>query len=110
MIFFSHAVRLAAPGQPTDTEQMAFRREESAAYYAVFHLVTMTAAESWAVGRERHRFARLFEHGKLPPRYLVWVAMRATWAMPTEFDPLAKRRCRPTGGATTASRDRKSVV
>ena len=25
----------------------------------------MTAAESWAVGRERHRFARLFEHGKL---------------------------------------------
>ena len=37
----------------------------SAAYYAVFHLLTMTAAESWAVGRERHRFARLFEHGRL---------------------------------------------
>ena len=27
--------------------------------------MTMTAAESWAVGRERHRFARLFEHGRL---------------------------------------------
>jgi hypothetical protein len=37
----------------------------SAAYYAVFHLLTTTAAESWAVGRERHRFARLFEHGRL---------------------------------------------
>ena len=34
----------------------------SAAYYAVFHLLTMTAAESWAVGRERPRFARLFDH------------------------------------------------
>jgi hypothetical protein len=25
----------------------------------------MTAAESWGVGRERHRFARLFEHSKV---------------------------------------------
>jgi hypothetical protein len=25
----------------------------------------MTAAEHWAVERERHRFARLFEHGKI---------------------------------------------
>jgi hypothetical protein len=25
----------------------------------------MTAAESWTVDRERHRFARLFEHGRL---------------------------------------------
>jgi hypothetical protein len=25
----------------------------------------MTAAESWSVDREKHRFARLFEHGKL---------------------------------------------
>ncbi|MDP2998811.1 MAG: N-acetylneuraminate synthase family protein [Bryobacterales bacterium] len=43
--------------------------------------------------------ARTFE----PPRCLVWVAMRVTGAMPTELDPLAKRRCRPTGGAATAS-------
>jgi hypothetical protein len=63
--FFSHAVRLAAPGKPSDTEQIDFRRAVSAAYYAVFHLLTMTAAESWAVRRERHRFARLFEHGRL---------------------------------------------
>jgi len=63
--FFSHAVRLAALGKPSDTERIDFRRAVSAAYYAVFHLLTMTAAGSWAVGRERHRFARLFEHGKL---------------------------------------------
>lgn len=63
--FFSHAVKLAAPGEPSRTEQIDFRRAVSAAYYAVFHLLTMTAAESWAAGRERHRFARLFEHGRL---------------------------------------------
>jgi len=63
--FFIHAARLADPGKPSDTEQIDLRRAVSAAYYAVFHLLTMTAAESWAVGRERHRFARLFEHGRL---------------------------------------------
>lgn len=63
--FFSHAARLAAPGKPSDTDQIDLRRAVSAAYYAVFHLLTMTAAESWAVGRERHRFARLFEPGRL---------------------------------------------
>jgi len=63
--FFTHALKLAAPKEPSSTEQIDFRRAVSAAYYAVFHLLTMTAAESWAVGRERHRFARLFEHGRL---------------------------------------------
>lgn len=63
--FFTHAVKLAAPREPSSTEQIDFRRAVSAAYYAVFHLLTTTAAESWAVGRERHRFARLFEHGRL---------------------------------------------
>jgi hypothetical protein len=61
--FFAHAVKLSAPGEPSNTEQIDFRRAVSAAYYAVFHLLTMTAAECWAVGRERHRFARLFDHG-----------------------------------------------
>jgi hypothetical protein len=63
--YFSHAAGLVARGKSSGTEQIDFRRAVSAAYYAVFHLLTMTAAESWAVGRERHRFARLFEHGKL---------------------------------------------
>src|SRR5579871_6926140 len=60
--FLDHSVRLAASGNPSNID---FRRAVSAAYYAVFHLLTMTAAEHWAVGRERHRFARLFDHGRL---------------------------------------------
>src|ERR1035438_630903 len=63
--FFAHAMKLAAAGESSSTEQIDFRRAVSAAYYGVFHLLTMSAAESWAVGRERHRFARLFEHSKL---------------------------------------------
>src|SRR5580658_698620 len=57
--YFDHAVALVDPPQPSKTEQIDFRRAISAAYYAVFHLLTMTAAEHWAVERERHRFARL---------------------------------------------------
>jgi uncharacterized protein (UPF0332 family) len=63
--FLAHAFKLSSSGERSSTEQIDFRRAVSAAYYAVFHLLTMTAAESWAVGRERHRFARLFEHGRL---------------------------------------------
>jgi hypothetical protein len=63
--FFSHAVRLAAPENPSETQQVDFRRAVSAAYYAVFHLLTMTAAELWAAGRDRYRFARLLDHGEL---------------------------------------------
>ena len=67
----THAGRLAVDGKHSGTEQIDFRRAVSAAYYAVFHLLTMTAAESWAVGMERHRFARLFEHGKLRNAFLA---------------------------------------
>jgi hypothetical protein len=67
--FFDHAValadRLIDPRQLSKTEQIDFRRAVSAAYYAVFHLLTMAAAEHWAVEKERHRFARLFDHGKI---------------------------------------------
>jgi hypothetical protein len=63
--FFAHAGKLADAGGPSSAGQIDYRRAVSAAYYAVFHLLTMTAAESWAVDRERHRFARLFEHGRL---------------------------------------------
>ncbi len=64
---FALATHLSSlwPRKSSDTEQINLRRAVSAAYYAVFHLLTMTAAESWAVGRERHRFARLFEHGRI---------------------------------------------
>jgi uncharacterized protein (UPF0332 family) len=68
---FTHAVRLATTAENQGTKQIDFRRDVSAAYYAVFHLLTMTAAESWTVGRERHRFARLFEQGKLKSAFIA---------------------------------------
>ena len=63
--FFDHAIALVDPPQPSKTEQIDFRRAVSAAYYAVFHLLTMTAAEHWAIAADRNRFARLFEHNKI---------------------------------------------
>ena len=63
--FFVHAANLAASSRTSDCQQIDLRRAVSAAYYAVFHLFTMTAAESWAVPADRVRFARLFEHGKM---------------------------------------------
>lgn len=63
--FFDHAIALVDPPQPSKTEQVDFRRAVSAAYYAVFHLLTMTAAEHWVIAADRNRFARLFEHNKI---------------------------------------------
>ena len=63
--FLVHAANLVASSKTSDCEQIDLRRAVSAAYYAVFHLLTMTAAESWAVPADRVRFARLFEHGKM---------------------------------------------
>jgi uncharacterized protein (UPF0332 family) len=63
--FFVHAANLAASSKDSFSEQIDLRRAVSAAYYAVFHLLTMTAAENWAAPADRVRFARLFEHGKM---------------------------------------------
>jgi hypothetical protein len=41
------------------------RRTVSAAYYAVFHSLTLSAAENWKHERQRHRFARLFDHKRM---------------------------------------------
>jgi len=63
--FLIHAANLVAASKTSGCEQIDLRRAVSAAYYAVFHLLTMAAAESWAVPTDRVRFARLFEHGKM---------------------------------------------
>src|SRR5579871_4750740 len=93
---FEHAIKRASDGKHSITAQIDFRRAVSAAYYAVFHLLTMTAAESWAVGRERHRFARLFEHGKLrtaclalPPKLKERLGSKALPADQKTADTLA---------------------
>ena len=63
--FFNHALNLAASSKGSGCEQVDLRRAVSAAYYAVFHLLSMTAAECWGVPADRARFARLFDHGKM---------------------------------------------
>ncbi len=63
--YFDHAIALVDPPQPSKTEQIDFRRAVSAAYYAIFDVLTMTAAEHWAIAADRHRFARLCVHIKV---------------------------------------------
>lgn len=52
---------------PADEEpnQANLRRAISSLYYALFHLLTTDAAENWKHERQRHRFARVFDHGKM---------------------------------------------
>ena len=41
------------------------RRAVSAAYYALFHLLTSEAAGNWKNINQQVRFARMFDHGKM---------------------------------------------
>jgi hypothetical protein len=43
--------------------QSHLRRAASSAYYALVHLLTMEAPNSWNHESQRHPFARLFNHG-----------------------------------------------
>ena len=58
-----HAEFLAdLPGPP---KQADMRRAVSAAYYALFHLLTTEAASNWNNVHQQARFARLFDHGRM---------------------------------------------
>jgi uncharacterized protein (UPF0332 family) len=48
--------------------QADLRRAVSAAYYALFHLLTMEAANNWTHESQRYRFARFFDHGPMSKR------------------------------------------
>jgi uncharacterized protein (UPF0332 family) len=61
----AHAVFLADLDLGTDAKQVHLRRAVSAAYYAVFHLLTLDAAENWRHDRHRPEFARLFDHSAM---------------------------------------------
>jgi hypothetical protein len=50
------------PGE--ETNQANLRRAASSAYYSLFHLLSTEASENWKHERQRHKFARLFEHGR----------------------------------------------
>lgn len=50
---------------PDDPKQVHLRCAVSAAHYALFHLLTMEAAQNWKHERQRNRFARMFDHGRM---------------------------------------------
>jgi uncharacterized protein (UPF0332 family) len=50
---------------PDDPKQVDLRRAVSAAYYALFHLLTTEAARNWKHPSQRNRFARMFDHGRM---------------------------------------------
>jgi hypothetical protein len=60
-----HAIFLSQLHLPDDPKQVELRRAVSAAYYALFHLLTTEAAENWKHQNQRIRFARMFDHGRM---------------------------------------------
>jgi hypothetical protein len=59
----THAEFLAT--LPDPPRQADMRRAVSAAYYALFHLLTSEAAGNWKNINQQVRFARMFDHGKM---------------------------------------------
>jgi uncharacterized protein (UPF0332 family) len=60
-----HAIFLHDVNSPGDPKQVHLRRAISAAYYALFHLLTTEAAQNWKHQSQRNRFARMFDHGRM---------------------------------------------
>lgn len=60
-----HAKFLSRLNLPDDPKQVDLRRAVSAAYYALFHLLTTEAARNWKHPSQRNRFARMFDHGRM---------------------------------------------
>jgi uncharacterized protein (UPF0332 family) len=60
-----HAIFLRDLNLPDEPKQVDLRRAVSAAYYALFHLLTTEAAQNWKHESQRNRFARMFDHGRM---------------------------------------------
>jgi len=60
-----HAIFLSELDLPNEPKQVDLRRAVSAAYYALFHLLTTEAAQNWRHQNQRARFARMFDHGRM---------------------------------------------
>lgn len=58
-----HANDLCRRNSGAAPRQADLRRAALAAYYALFHLLTMEAADNWTHESQRYWFARLFDHG-----------------------------------------------
>jgi hypothetical protein len=62
---YRYPAKVADLDLPNEPKQVHLRSAISAAYYALLHLLTTEAAEKWGRQRRRHRFARLFDHGRM---------------------------------------------
>ena len=60
-----HAFRLTQINLPNVPNQVDLRRAVSAAYYALFQMLTTEAAQNWKHQSHRIRFARMFDHGRM---------------------------------------------
>jgi uncharacterized protein (UPF0332 family) len=60
-----HAIFLSELNLKDDPKQVDLRRAVSAAYYALFQLLTTEAAQNWKHQSQRNRFARMFDHGRM---------------------------------------------
>jgi uncharacterized protein (UPF0332 family) len=60
-----HAIFLSELNRPHEPKQVDLRRAVSAAYYGLFHMLTAEAAQNWKHQSQRHRFARMFDHGRM---------------------------------------------
>jgi uncharacterized protein (UPF0332 family) len=58
----AHANHLVDLNLEQNPNQADLRRAVSAAYYAVFHLLTFEAASNWKHDRHRNMFVRIFDH------------------------------------------------
>jgi uncharacterized protein (UPF0332 family) len=83
-----HAIFLSQLNLPGDPKQVNLRRAVSAAYYALFHLLTTEGAQNWRHENQRNRFARMFDHGRMKACSSK-VSSRPLPADPAEF-PTAK--------------------
>jgi len=62
---YDEALRKGGHLLANQARQAGLRRAVSAAYYSLFHLLTSEAAENWKHESQRHRFARMFDHGRM---------------------------------------------
>jgi uncharacterized protein (UPF0332 family) len=57
--------RHLANREPQRPKQASLRRAVSTAYYALFHLLTMSSVANWRTARHRAALARAFEHATM---------------------------------------------
>src|SRR5579863_4007092 len=70
--------RHLANREPKRPRQASLRRAVSAAYYALFHLLTTETAKNWKRASDRARIARIFDHAQMRAvcTFVSWLKIR----------------------------------